>query len=95
MPSRVRNHVLETLSRDELSRLISGPLGWVVRDVAIDYGIDVNVEIFDDRGEATGLTFKVQLEGMERPDRIGPRSGCRPEGAGTAICCSPARASGG
>src|SRR5918999_5780673 len=72
MPSRVRNHVLETLSLDALSRLISGPLGWVVRDIAIDYGIDVEVEIFDVSGEATGLTFKVQLKGMERPDHIGP-----------------------
>lgn len=72
MPSRVRTHVLETLSRDALSRLISGPLGWVVRDVAPDYGIDVEVEIFEPSGAATGLTFKVQLKGMEKPDHIGP-----------------------
>lgn len=71
MPKRVRNHVLEALSRDALSRQLTGPLGWVVRDIPIDYGIDAEVEIFDD-GAATGLTFKVQLKGMEEPDRIGP-----------------------
>ena len=72
MPQRVRNHVLETLSRDALSRQLSGPLGWVVRDIAIDYGIDAEVEIFDADGATTGLTFKVQLKGMEKPDHIGP-----------------------
>jgi hypothetical protein len=72
MPQRVRNHVLETLSRDALSRHLTGPLGWVVRDIAIDYGIDAEVEIFDDDGATTGLTFKVQLKGMEKPDHIGP-----------------------
>lgn len=71
MPQRDRNHVLEALSRDALSRQLTGPLGWVVRDIPIDYGIDVEVEIFDD-GAATGLTFKVQLKGMEKPDHIGP-----------------------
>jgi hypothetical protein len=71
MPQRVRNHVLEALSRDAFSRLLTGPLGWVVRDIAIDYGIDVEVEIFDTNGTATGLTFKVQLKGMEKPDHIG------------------------
>ena len=72
MPQRVRNHVLESLSRDALSLLLTGPLGWVVRDIAIDYGIDVEVEIFESNGNATGLTFKVQLKGMEKPDHIGP-----------------------
>ncbi|MEV7396388.1 DUF4365 domain-containing protein [Aeromicrobium sp. NPDC092404] len=64
--------MLERLSRDELSRLLVGPLGWVVRPIDQDYGIDVEVEIFDDDGTATGLTFKAQLKGMEHPDHIGP-----------------------
>jgi tetratricopeptide (TPR) repeat protein len=72
MPQRVRNHVLESLSRDALSLRLTGPLGWVVRDIAIDYGIDVEVEIFETNGNTTGLTFKVQLKGMEKPDHIGP-----------------------
>lgn len=71
MTHRSRSHVLEDLSRDALSRLLTGPLGWVVRDIPIDYGIDVEVEVFDD-GVATGLTFKVQLKGMEAPDHLGP-----------------------
>lgn len=72
MPKRPRNHVLEALSRDALSSRLTGPLGWVVRDIAIDYGIDAEVEIFDADGNTTGLTFKVQLKGMEKPDHIGP-----------------------
>lgn len=72
MPQRDRNHVLESLSRDALSRLLTGPLGWVVRDIAIDYGIDAEVEIFEKNGDTTGLTFKVQLKAMEKPDHIGP-----------------------
>jgi len=64
--------VLEQLSRDEFSRLLVGPLGWVVRPIDQDYGIDVEVEIFDEDGTATGFTFKVQLKGMEQPDQIGP-----------------------
>lgn len=71
MTSRHRTHVLEDLSRDALRRLLIGPLGWVVRDIPVDYGIDAEVEIFTD-GEKTGLTFKAQLKGMESPDHIGP-----------------------
>lgn len=72
MPTRARSHVLETLSREAFSCLLTGPLGWVIRDVALDYGIDLEVEIFDGDGAATGLTFKAQLKGMEHPDHIGP-----------------------
>lgn len=72
MNSRTRNHVLEDLSRDAFRRLLIGPLGWVVRDIPIDYGIDVEVEVFSPDGSKTGMTFKVQLKGMEAPDHIGP-----------------------
>ena len=72
MPTRSRSHVLEQLSRDELSQLLVGPLSWVVRTIEQDYGIDVEVEIFDAGGKTTGLTFKAQLKGMEHPDHIGP-----------------------
>lgn len=72
MPKRSTSHVLESLSRDAFARLLHGPLGWVVRDIVEDYGIDVEVEIFDRDATATGLTFKAQLKGMEAPDHIGP-----------------------
>lgn len=72
MTSRTRNHVLEDLSREAFKRLLIGPLGWVVRDIPIDYGIDVEVEVFGPDGSKTGLTFKGQLKGMEAPDHIGP-----------------------
>ena len=72
MPNRPRTHVLEQLSIDAFSGLLTGPLGWLVRDIPIDYGIDVEVEIFDENGDTTAMTFKVQLKGMESPDHIGP-----------------------
>lgn len=59
---RPRQHVLEDLSEREFSRLT--PDEWVVRPVPKDYGIDYEVEIFDD-GRRTGLTLKVQLKSTD------------------------------
>jgi len=47
--------------------------GWHFRDLdtTAEYGIDQEVEIFGD-GQATGLTFRVQVKGAGKPDNIGP-----------------------
>ncbi|MDT0605042.1 DUF4365 domain-containing protein [Thalassotalea castellviae] len=63
MPIRPQQHQLEDLSRDAFSSLL--PREWVVRDKNKDYGIDVEVEIFDHRGYSTGLVFWVQLKATE------------------------------
>ena len=41
------------------------PAEWVVRAMPGDYGVDLEVEVFD-KDQATGLTFKVQLKASDR-----------------------------
>lgn len=66
MPKRPAQHQLEDLSRAKLGLLL--PRTWALRDKDKDYGIDVEVELFDDAGEATGLVFLVQLKATESED---------------------------
>jgi len=66
MPKRVRQHQLEDLSRLKFSLAV--PRNWVCRDKNKDYGIDVEVEIFDKDGRATGLVFWAQLKATESND---------------------------
>jgi len=63
MTNRIRPHQLEDLSRSKFRLVL--PEHWVVRDKDKDYGIDVEVEIFDNEGRATGLVFWVQLKATE------------------------------
>ena len=60
---RNRTHILEEKSFDALKRLF--PDQWVVRDKSKDYGIDAEVEIFDKKGNPTGLVFWVQLKATD------------------------------
>ena len=49
------------------------PDGWVYRPKTPDYGIDGEVEIFDEGGCSTGLSFNVQLRATDddtRADRV-------------------------
>lgn len=78
-PQRTRNHVLETLSRQAFERLV--PAEWVVRPVDEDYGVDREVEIFEG-GQATGLSFKVQLKASERTAAAGPSRRIRTDTVG-------------
>ncbi len=71
MSERTRSHELEELSvrrfRDRL------PPKWVSRSKQPDYGIDCEVEVFDEDGASTGLMFLVQLratDDAERGDRV-------------------------
>lgn len=68
MPRRPRGHELEEESEHQFRGAL--PMGWVVRTIDKDYGIDREVEVFHG-GEATGYTFKVQLKGTddEQPSR--------------------------
>lgn len=63
MTKRVKQHQLEDLSRSKYSLAI--PSNWVFRDKDKDYGIDAEVEIFDDNNRATGLVYWVQLKATE------------------------------
>lgn len=63
LPQRPRPHVLEDESRAAFKQLINGA-GWVTRGVTPDYGIDEQVEIFED-SRATGLFFHVQMRATD------------------------------
>lgn len=63
MTRRVKQHQLEDISRSKYSLAI--PRNWVMRDKAKDYGIDAEIEIFDENTQATGLVYWVQLKATE------------------------------
>ncbi|MCD8436010.1 DUF4365 domain-containing protein [Tenacibaculum dicentrarchi] len=60
MPKRPKQHQLEDVSRAKFQLCL--PEKWVVRDKDKDYGIDCEVELFDDDENSTGLLFYVQLK---------------------------------
>ena len=55
MSQRPRSHQLEDESKNHFRQII--PKAWVYRDVSPDYGIDAEIEIFNEHGESTGLQF--------------------------------------
>ena len=63
MTKRVKQHQLEDLSRLKFGLAL--PRNWVCRDKDKDYGIDVEVELFDENDRATGLVYWVQLKATE------------------------------
>ena len=60
---RVRNHELEELSLAALRFEL--PPKWVIHDFRKDYGIDVQLEIFEADGSATGLRCYGQLKATD------------------------------
>ena len=66
-PKRPRSHVLEGESRTAFEHCL--PSGWVYRPKTDDYGIDGEVEIFDENGNTTGLVFLVQLKATDANNR--------------------------
>ncbi|ACT92202.1 DUF4365 domain-containing protein [Dyadobacter fermentans] len=66
MIQRTRSHILEQESRFEFRKVL--PATWVCRDKHDDYGIDCEVEIFTESGQATGLVFWVQLKATDSID---------------------------
>lgn len=65
-PKRSRSHQLEDMSVAKLQSLI--PVSWVYRIPSHDYGVDGEVEIFDDDGFSTGKKFLVQLKATDEPE---------------------------
>ena len=63
LPNRTREHVLETLSRQHLERVL--PAEWVCTPVYTDYGLDVRVEIVA-AGKVSGLEFSIQLKATDK-----------------------------
>jgi hypothetical protein len=60
---RSRTHILEEESLFELKKTL--PNEWVIREKPKDYGIDVEIEIFNSKGEYTGIVFWVQLKATD------------------------------
>jgi len=63
MPKRPRTHSLEDESKNKLRLLL--PEMWVFRDKTHDYGIDGEVEIFDEHDNTTGIIFYIQLKATD------------------------------
>ena len=63
---RHRNHILETKSVTALRDAL--PEAWVVHDFPQDYGIDVQIEIFDTHGNTTGLRIYGQLKATDKQE---------------------------
>lgn len=60
---RPRSHVIDSQGEDQLREIFHSE-GWVVNKIASDYGIDFDIQIFEE-GKATGEWFKVQLKSSE------------------------------
>ena len=66
MPKRPKQHQVEDLSINALKSVL--PREWVYREKDKDYGIDGEIEIFDENGYATGIVFLVQLKATDTGD---------------------------
>lgn len=67
MPQRPRNHQLEDQSINYFKGLL--PPEWICREKDKDYGVDLEVEIFDENGLSTGIMFYVQLKATDNVDK--------------------------
>ena len=68
---RVRNHELEDFSLAALRLAL--PSKWVIHEFKRDYGIDVQLELFDENGMALGLRAYGQLkatDNLEDDDKL-------------------------
>lgn len=63
MPKRPKQHQVEDLSVVAFRKIL--PREWVYREKDKDYGIDGEVEIFDENDTATGVIFYVQLKATD------------------------------
>ncbi len=66
MPIRPRSHQLDSESKAQFASVLPSP--WVWRQADPDYGIDGQVELFDEYNKATGFMFLVQLKASDALD---------------------------
>ncbi len=67
MPKRPKQHRLEDNSRKKFQEVL--PEMWVYRDKDKDYGIDAEIELFDNDENAQGLVFWVQLKATDSKEK--------------------------
>lgn len=63
MTNRTRNHILEELSLSFLRGVF--PNSWVIHTFTRDYGVDIQVELFAENGERTGIRFYGQVKATD------------------------------
>lgn len=66
MSSRIRNHILEERSLAFLREAF--PDSWVIHPFSRDYGIDIQVEVFSENGDRTGIRFYGQVKATDRDE---------------------------
>ena len=66
MPKRPKQHQVEDLSINALKNVL--PRELVYREKDKDYGIDGEIEIFDEKDCVTGIIFLVQLKATDTDD---------------------------
>jgi hypothetical protein len=67
MPLRHPTHRLEDASRRQFESVL--PDAWVVRPKYPDYGVDLEIEIFNEDGTHTGLICNVQVRATDVPEK--------------------------
>ncbi|MBU7008884.1 DUF4365 domain-containing protein [Phosphitispora fastidiosa] len=65
MAQRTKTHEIDTIAQQVFCS--SMPESWVIRKQEPDYGIDFQVEVFEN-GQSTGVLFEVQLKGTTLPN---------------------------
>jgi tetratricopeptide (TPR) repeat protein len=63
---RPRNHILEDNSLAQFKSLL--PSVWNLHTYVKDYGIDIQIEIFNDKGNSTGLRVYCQLKATDNSE---------------------------
>lgn len=68
MPNRPKSHEVD---RKALALFRSrAPDRWIVRDKDQDYGVDLEVEMFDPKGQSTSIVFYVQMKGTSHRKKL-------------------------
>lgn len=62
LPTRPTQHIIEKQSLNILSKVL--PQQWIMRHQSVDdYGIDIEIEFVDNKGNVSGDFFKAQVKG--------------------------------
>lgn len=66
LPKVVNQHIIDEDAQRIFQIHFNKRNGFLVRQLPEDYGVDYMVELIDDQGQASGISFYVQLKGTEK-----------------------------
>ncbi len=66
LPKVVNQHIIDEDAQRIFRIHFNKRNGFLVRKLPEDYGVDYMVELIDDQGQASGISFYVQLKGTEK-----------------------------